>query len=582
MSKAPTPRPRATVVIPTLNAGPFLPDLLPTILEQRPQPPVEVIILDSGSTDNTRAVADSFGGVWVEDIQGVSRGYARNLGVRLAQVGIIVFLSQEAMPADDSWLAKLVEPFMDPNVSATFPQQVPPGDAGPTGRHLLSACSPVETIVYAKNHGDETPVPSRDVFLPDACSAVRRSAFFSHPFDESLIMGEDLQFVRDAVMSGRAVVCVPDSIVVHSHSRSFGQTLGRHFDNAYALSKIYPQSGPRRGRGPGGRFLTQETRVMVRGRPALPPWHLANVAAKSTGALLGPFAEKLPRPVVRRISLQPDHWTEHGTPTPGEKDAAAYPYRNIYHCCTVKSASQWFRSLFRARPIRRCVRMAPCHWSDDLGVRKPLNEEAFAEPFPARTVAESLYIRFAVFESIPKPGPWKAFYLLRDPRDVLVSWYYSLKCSHQILDDTMAEQRRQLESASKEDGLIYAIGQLSLAGGLMDAQRSWVLGQEQDERVKVCRYEEMFGPREAETFADLMAFLEIPLSGQEQSALLDHFSFDKFSGGRKKGEPDECHHYRSGTSGGWKQEFTDRVREFFAERTGDLVQVLGYEPTFPG
>lgn len=563
MSSDQTRQLRPTVIVPTLNAASSLPALLQMILEQKPLPPVEVIVLDRGSTDATRDVGRSFKGVWLRNASDVSLGHTRNVGVRFAQSNIAVFVDQAALPANASWLENLVAPFADPNVAVTFPLQLAPSDAPPPAHSA-------EPIMYsAQQHGDAGG-RTRDVFMPEACMAVRRSAFFRHPFDESLVLGEDRQFAHDAVMAGCAVVYVPGSVVIHSTARSFGQTLGLHFDRAYAASKSHPPCPtPSGDPEPGIRFLPLET---------TPKQHLAGIAGKSVGTFLGPLADRLPKPVVRRLSSQPRRWRDQDTVASAEGAAAAYPYRNLYHCCTIKSASQWFRSLIRTHLVRRCTGMAPCHWSSDMGVRAPLDEQAFKEPFPDKTIAESLYVRFGVFESIPKPGSWKAFYVLRDPRDILVSWYYSLKYSHEILDDHMLEQRKILESSSKEDGLIYGIGRLTLVNALVDAQRSWVAAEEEDERIKVFRFEDLFGPNEIEAFESLLAFLEIPVSRQELTELLSRLSFNKFSGGRKKGDSDPHHHYRSGTAGGWKQEFTPRVTEAFSERTGDLLQVLGYEP----
>lgn len=256
-----------------------------------------------------------------------------------------------------------------------------------------------------------------------------------------------------------------------------------------------------------------------------------------------------------------------------------YPFRNIYHCCTIKSASQWFRALFDDRLVRRRTGLSPCHWREDLDIDTPLDEQAFKSTFPDKTTAVSLYISFPVFQSIPKPEPWRAFFVLRDPRDIVVSWYYSLKHSHPILKERMAKHRRHLQSVSSEEGLLYAIRHLCTPRRLTDVQLSWVTPDRPDERAKVCRYEDMFGPDEDGVFADLLAFLGIPLTSRERSALLRRFAFDRFSGGRERGKEDSRHHYRLGVAGSWKDEFTDRVKECFVEQTGDLIDVLGYGPT---
>jgi len=89
-----------SVIIPAYNAGAFLGDAIECVREQHYEP-LEVIVIDDGSTDNTFEIAASFGN-WVQIIRQENQGpaAARNSGLRLAQGNIIAFLD-----ADDLWPA---------------------------------------------------------------------------------------------------------------------------------------------------------------------------------------------------------------------------------------------------------------------------------------------------------------------------------------------------------------------------------------------------------------------------------------------------------------------------------------------
>lgn len=257
------------------------------------------------------------------------------------------------------------------------------------------------------------------------------------------------------------------------------------------------------------------------------------------------------------------------------------PYRNLYHCCTHKSASQWFRIVFNDGRVRRATGMKMYHYHSHMkGKRdsRPLWERTFDEPFPDKTIPVCLYMTYPAFKHIPKPEPYRGFFVMRDPRDLAVSWYYSLKYSHPVLAGTLVVEKRELlHEMSVEEGLIYAINDLNRRHGIYQMQRTWAEDLVDDEAIRLFRYEDLFGDREHEAVRRLFDHLGIEMSDEEFAGLLDDYSFAKLSGGRAKGQSDNQHHYRRGAAGGWKDEFTPRAQEAFAEVTGDLLRLLGYE-----
>src|SRR5690606_24261251 len=96
---------------------------------------------------------------------------------------------------------------------------------------------------------------------------------------------------------------------------------------------------------------------------------------------------------------------------------------------------------------------------------RPLQERAFHQPFPERTVVTPLYLTFDRFAELPKPEAYRAFFVARDPRDVITSWYHSHRSNHPMVG-TVADNRAKLNTMTADDGLLFTIDTLWERGHL--------------------------------------------------------------------------------------------------------------------
>lgn len=301
--------PSVSVVIPTLNAAPFLPRLLESIFSQAPAAPQEVVLVDSLSTDATASIAAADPRVRLVPIPDFTHGRARNLGAREARGEIVVLMTQDAVPADRAWLAALLAPFEDPQVVAAYSRQVPHADANPMERFfLLKRFPPGPPVRRAAPPG--TPLAFEDVFFSNVSAAIRRDALLAHPFDEELIMSEDQQFSRDVIAAGHAVVYQPDSVVRHSHNYSLATCFRRYFDSVYSLTLIFPRHRLGRTASMGAGYLAQEVGYMARRHARWLPYYGLYSLAKIGGSLAAHVTDWLPTRLVRAISLHRYHWDE--------------------------------------------------------------------------------------------------------------------------------------------------------------------------------------------------------------------------------------------------------------------------------
>ena len=252
-------------------------------------------------------------------------------------------------------------------------------------------------------------------------------------------------------------------------------------------------------------------------------------------------------------------------------------YLNVYHCCIGRTGSQWLRRLFSDFRIYRLSGLRTYTYQHTWPGRidpRLLTERTFDHPFPAQRIVTPLYFSFDNFRDLPKPDRYRACFVYRNPRDIVVSGYF-LRRNTDTLGNT-AEDRAYLQRATEEEGLLYIIDRAERRG-VFEAFRSWSDAGSADENVKLFRFEDLTGPDGFHAIEELIASCDIALDEPKLRSLLERTSFRRLSGGRGRGQADKASHYRSGVSGDWARYFTPRVEERFDEAAGDLLRLFRYE-----
>jgi len=300
-----------SIVIPTLNAETYLPQLLTSFESQSTGPPEEVILVDSASDDRTVSVAESFSFVQIVSIkrEAFTHGYARNVGVRKSSGEIVVFVSQDALPYDDQWLAHLTAPFEDPTVGGVYSRQIPYKEANPIETTFLNYWFPPTPrhMEAPENATDKGAIRFLDVFFSNVSSAARRDVALTHPFQEQIIMSEDQQFARDLVYAGLSIVYSPDSKIWHSHTYTLKQIFQRYFDSAYSLTSIFGHT-MKESLQAGKGYLPHEFRTIFTRYPAWIPYYMMYFVTKGSAVFAGHHAKHMPRRIARLCSMHKRYW----------------------------------------------------------------------------------------------------------------------------------------------------------------------------------------------------------------------------------------------------------------------------------
>ncbi len=299
-----------SIIIPTYQGAAWLPQTLQAIQQQRYPAPIEIIAVDSESSDGTPELLAQHGARLIAIPQArFSHGYARNLGVQHAQGELCVFLSQDAQPLGSNWLQTLTAPLSDPRLGAIYGRQIARPDATPFERFFLQSLYPAQSRCYEWQAG--TPFTLEGFFFSNVCSAARREICRAFPFDERLIMSEDQAFARALLQAGYQTRYCAEARVLHSHQYTWQSLFRRNFDSAYSLRGIAQDSFIGTARRALG-YLLGEALYLLRNRQwrwllRMPLYESARIS----GRVLGRYADRLPLRWRLRLSWHQGYWLRH-------------------------------------------------------------------------------------------------------------------------------------------------------------------------------------------------------------------------------------------------------------------------------
>jgi len=231
----------ATVALLTYNGEKYLAQVL-EMLQRQKLPPKEILAIDSGSTDGTLQILEAHR-IPVKQISQseFSHSGTRNLAARLSSTRYLVFLTQDATPADNCWLECLLRPFQEyPEVAGVFSRQVPRPDADPLEKNDIRLDFPSKRAI--KKLGPESPMDRKKIWhwikFSNSSSAYDLQILLKHPFDERLSIAEDQEWANRMLEQGYTLVYEPDSVVLHSHAHTIAQKFRRHREMGSAFSSF--------------------------------------------------------------------------------------------------------------------------------------------------------------------------------------------------------------------------------------------------------------------------------------------------------------------------------------------------------
>lgn len=238
---------RALIALLVKNAEPYLDQLLERIFSQDFDGQFQVAAIDSGSMDRTLEILER-SGVRTLTIapEEFNHGETRNMAARLAgeDVQYVVYLSQDAVPADEHWLSNLLWPMLeDPEVAGVFSRHIPREGASPSlVRQLTTRWQTGGTRRLVK----ELPGSLQEyeenklfyVYFSNTSSAIRRKVLLAIPFAQ-VPFAEDAEWADRVLRAGYKLVFEPASRVIHSHDYGTIEQFRQNVDHTSAMVHLF-------------------------------------------------------------------------------------------------------------------------------------------------------------------------------------------------------------------------------------------------------------------------------------------------------------------------------------------------------
>ncbi len=220
-----------SIIIRAYNEEKYIGRLLEGILRQTLKD-VEIILVDSGSTDSTVSIAES-SGARVVRIPSAEFTFGRSLnyGIKAAKREFIVIASAHVYPVYPDWLETLLHPFQDERVALTYGKQ-----RGPE----FSKFS--EQQIFHQWYPDGDKLNQETAFCNNANAAIRKSLWDKNNYDETLTGLEDLAWAKWAKQQGHSIAYVAEAEIIHVHNETPRGVFNRYRREAMALRKIYPEA----------------------------------------------------------------------------------------------------------------------------------------------------------------------------------------------------------------------------------------------------------------------------------------------------------------------------------------------------
>lgn len=235
-------------------------------------------------------------------------GGTRKKAAELSGADIMVFMTQDALPADENLIENLTAPLKAPGTAAAYARQLPNASCGFVERYTRSFNYPEQSLV--KSAADLPVYGIKTFFCSNVCAAYKKEIYDRlGGFTERTIFNEDMIYAGKLIQNGYSIAYAADAKVIHSHNYSCMQQFHRNFDLGVSQAQYPEIFQTASSEGEGIRLVKDTFHYLCRnGKKRLIPWFVLQSACKYAGYLAGKHYRRLPKRVVLWCSMNKDYW----------------------------------------------------------------------------------------------------------------------------------------------------------------------------------------------------------------------------------------------------------------------------------
>lgn len=297
-----------SIIIPTRNGEKYLEQLLLSINQQSIKP-IQILIIDSSSEDNTLKVCKTFEVDLIQiDAKAFDHGGTRNIAASKAKGEILIYLTQDVLLKDSKCIENLIAPLQETKVAASYARQIPRNDANPIERFARSFNYP--SINMVKGMADLPILGIKTFFFSNACSSVKKTVFEDiGGFPDETIMNEDMFLAAKLVQGGYKIAYQADAVVYHSHNYPLSTQFKRYFDIGVFLNKNRWITDMASSEKEGIKYLKELLVFLITNKQwGWIPYALVETVTRFFGYRIGVLEKCLPIWLKKRVSNNTGFW----------------------------------------------------------------------------------------------------------------------------------------------------------------------------------------------------------------------------------------------------------------------------------
>ncbi len=235
-------------------------------------------------------------------------GKSRNMGAKKSKADVLVYMTQDAVPADEYLLEKLIAPLEDKKVACSYARQLPDVDSTMVEKLTREFNYPAESSVKSKE--DLQRLGIKTFFCSNVCCAYNAEIFKElKGFINHTIFNEDMIYAAKVIGNGYKIAYAADAKVIHSHNYNGRQQFHRNFDLGVSQAD-HPEIFAEISSESEGIKMVKETIAKLKslGCGKEIPGYIVTSGCKWIGYRLGKCYKKLPMWLVKKCTMSPMYW----------------------------------------------------------------------------------------------------------------------------------------------------------------------------------------------------------------------------------------------------------------------------------